>query len=397
METVRLEDLLQRDIRGGEVGGYGLRLAEQGLVVELHGFVTAEATADFADVGTRTLALAQPAPWSERQKQLGGSSHFELHHATTILRASVLDRFYPEFAVEWEHSGFEVYVPWGYVDMKAWDWLVVRAGLFPVPIGAFNEYLYPDFLRRTAAAPLVTRVVIPSIWSESGVQVRGHFPLVSGVDVNYAAYVVNGLEQADKRLDQGEQDSVVAEGGAIRSMRGNHFDRNHPDKAVGGRLGVGLPRGLALGVSAYTGAYTVNARRRLTLLDGDLTLQNGPVTFRAEAALAHQEVSGLLGPGPLFNALVSGGAYALFAYRIRPALEPYTQVDVVTRVSTRSRGADFWRGVPGASQFRLLSGVVLYPLPVKAPRTMLKLEGATALDDQGRLDLGLFAQAAVGF
>jgi hypothetical protein len=55
--------------------------------------------------------------------------------------------------------------------------LIARAGFFEAPVGAFNEYLYPDFLRITGLPPLFSLGVVPALWSEVGLQLRGRIPL----------------------------------------------------------------------------------------------------------------------------------------------------------------------------------------------------------------------------
>ena len=69
---------------------------------------------------------------------------------------------------------------------------------------------------------------MPIVWAETGVQLRGEYELGSYPIINYAIYVVNGLEQS------ANPDGTVGEGGRIRSMRQNNRDSNTSDKAFWG-------------------------------------------------------------------------------------------------------------------------------------------------------------------
>ena len=149
-----LAALLRRDIRGGETGSYARRLEELGVQVGVHGYASLE------------------------YKQVGKTQSFDLHHATAMIRANLLSAVSVEMALEWEHLGRgagDFYMPHAFVDMKADERLILRAGFFEVPVGAFNEYLYPDFLRITGLPPHFSRSVIPALWSEVGIQLRGRF------------------------------------------------------------------------------------------------------------------------------------------------------------------------------------------------------------------------------
>ena len=186
---------------------------------------------------------------------------FDVHHTTAMIRADFENAASLEIALEWEHLAIEpgdFYLPHAFLDIKADEALIVRAGFFEVPVGAFNEYLYPDFLRITAEQPLfASQGVIPSLWSEVGLQLRGRFDLGRANYFTYAAFVSNGLEQHDPMPNDG----IVAEGGDLRDMRFNVRDEFNGDKALGGRLGLEVGE-FDFGVSGYTGRYTIERNRQ---------------------------------------------------------------------------------------------------------------------------------------
>jgi tetratricopeptide (TPR) repeat protein len=327
-----LAEAMRRDIRGGQLGSYGRRLSELGVQVDVHGYLSLE---------------LKPAE--------GSKVTFDLHHATAYVRATFFNVASVELAMEWEHLGIEAddfYLPHAFVDVRFHELLIVRGGFFEVPVGAFNEYLYPDFLRVTAQAPLMSQSVVPALWSEVGLQLRGRYGMASGRYFTYAVFVSNGLEQHD----DDRHDGVVQEGGDIRAMRFNAIDEGGFDKSVGGRLGLELGE-FDLGASGYTGRYTIEAKRRLSMADLDFSYRSRYVTFRCEGAAAFQETSARL--------LYKYGMYALLAGRPIEYLEPYAQYDLVDL---------------GPRLQRALGGLAIYPYPFLRATRNLRLKSEAGAD-----------------
>ena len=337
-------------IRGGETGSYGLRLAEYGIAVEVHGYISAEARID----------------------STGAPPFFDLHHQTLMLTANLFDRMTGEFALEVEHLGEEFYPPFAFMDFLAVkDLLTIRAGFFPVPIGAYNENLYPDFSHAPINAPLILRQIVPAGWSDVGAQVRGKFQLVGALALNYAMYAVNGLEQKDHDANDG----VVDDAGDIREMRFNATDSNHWDKGLGGRLGLSWVD-LSVGMSGYSGAYTIDGRRRLSLVDVDATYDASGFEVRAEAVVALQETAARL--------LTKWGAYAFAGYFLFENFEPFVQLDLADLGGGRS-----WRG---------LAGLAYHVFPRLAWGNMVKLEFSAKVNElTGETESVGMAQAVVAF
>jgi hypothetical protein len=329
--------LALRDIRGGQTGSFGRRLEEQGARVGVHGYVTVEL------------------------KEVNGKPSFDVHHATALFRAELLPAVSAEFGVEFEHLALsiqDVYLPHAFIDLQQSELLTARVGFFEAPIGAFNEYLYPDFLRTTGLAPLFTSGVVPALWSEVGVQARGRRSVARDLALTYAAFVSNGLEQRDADLEDG----VVAEGGNLVDMRFNVRDRHSGNKAVGGRFGLEA-RELDFGISGYTGRYTIEKARQLSIVDVDASYRTRVITARVEAALAAQEVTD--------STLYKYGGYALLAARPLPAVEPYAQYDFVKVDQRTHRG---------------LLGVALYPFPTRGSTRTLRLKSEAGYVFTGSAD-----------
>lgn len=320
-----LAAMLRRDIRGGQTGSYGRRLEELGVQVGVHGYTSLEL------------------------KPNGNTTTFDLHHATAMIRANLLDAASVEIALEWEHLGrtqADFYLPHAFIDMKASDLLVIRGGFFEAPVGAFNEYLYPDFLRVTGLPPLFSRSLVPGLWSEVGLQARGRLAMSTLSHLTYAAFVSNGLKQRDPM----PTDGMVAEGGDIREMRFNDREDLAGNKAVGGRLGLEIGE-FDVGFSGYTGRYTIEARRQLSIVDADMSFRSKWLTIRAEGALALQETTATL--------LRKRGLYALVAARAHRYLEPYAQYDYVDLGDWMQRG---------------LVGFAFYPFPNERATRSLRLK-----------------------
>ena len=326
-----LAAILRRDIRGGQTGSYARRLEELGVQVGVHGYTSLEL------------------------KPNGNTTTFDLHHATAMIRANLLNAASVELALEWEHLGRgqgDFYLPHAFIDMKASDLLVIRGGFFEAPVGAFNEYLYPDFLRVTGLPPLFSRSVVPGLWSEVGLQARGRLAMSPLASLTYAAFVSNGLKQRDPM----PTDGVVAEGGDIRDMRFNDREDINGNKAFGGRLGFEIGE-FDLGMSGYTGRYTIEAPRQLSILDADMSFRSKWLTIRTEGAIALQETTA--------TTLRKQGLYALVAVRAHPHLEPYTQYDYVDLGPWLQRG---------------LLGFAFYPFPHERATRSLRLKSEAGYD-----------------
>jgi hypothetical protein len=345
-----LAALLQRDIRGGQTGSYARRLEELGVQVGVHGYASLEL------------------------KPVGGVTSFDLHHATVMVRANLQRAVSVEIALEWEHLGpeqGEFYIPHAFLDVKLHDLFVLRGGFFEAPVGAFNEYLYPDFLRITGLQPLFSENVVPALWSEVGLQARGRLALGGGPHATYAAFVSNGLEQHD----DAPHDGLTQEGGDLEAMRFNERDKFSFDKALGGRLGLEIGD-FDVGASGYTGRYTVERARRLQILDSDFSFRGRKLTVRTEGAIALQEVTRGL--------LKKYGAYALVAARPIPYLEPYVEYDYANLGGWVQRG---------------IVGVAAYPFPNERPTRSLRLksEAGYAFPQVGQRAFVWLFQLTTGF
>lgn len=282
--------------------------------------------------GKRLLSLKHEISLSgylvnEFFKQQEKPSTFDNHYFNVFVTAPLGDDVLAEIQLEHEHGGSEIEIRYAQLDWIISDALIIRTGKFLTPVGVFNEYLYPEYINKPISRPFAMREIVPVAWAEVGVQVRGKYELNPTSRLNYAAFLVNGL--------QGE------EGKGIRGMRNNTRDKKDGDKAVGGRVGIDLTQGLELGVSGYSGAYTEDGEHRLTIVDADAAFSHEALSLRGEFAMAKQQTSK--------DDLTKWGFYAQASYKFLDKYEPVIRFDQIELDGKKED--DRWRVTVGVSYY----------------------------------------------
>ncbi len=181
----------------------------------------------------------------------------------TNLRAGVL--LSGEFATRFTYGiearavdGSEFDLDQAWAGFAASDAFQVRAGLFLVPFGAYNE-ASRAFQTSLVAAPLPVSDIYPESWRDIGVLVEGKFGFL-----RYAAFIGNGLAEAED----------------FRS--GQQFGDNNLDKGRGGRVGLLLGQGFEVGVSYYSGKVDAGNERSLALTGLDASWSSESIHLTAE-------------------------------------------------------------------------------------------------------------------
>ena len=349
-----LEELLDVEIKSEEPGWFGTQLEQLTFDPYVHGYVSAV----YRDYDLN------------RRREVGT---FDLHYFNVVVGTRIGERIAAEVLLEYEHGGDDTGVRYGIVDYKIADPAILRFGKFLVPMGRFNEYLSPEYANKLPDRPSCLWRIVPIVWAETGVQLRGQYDHASGWSVNYAGYVVNGLEQP------ANSDGSVGEGGDIRGMRGNHRDSNDNDKAVGGRVGFKPAPEWEVGVSYYTGAYTVDGRQRLSIMDVDAEYHKDEWTFRGEYVQSLQETSG--------DDVTKEGFYAEAAYRLNRHLEPVVRYDQVDLEDPSGHNIE-----------RSTVGLVIYPEPNLHPLFNFKVSQSFVHDDGTGDETSEFVfQCVIGF
>ncbi|MCB9646372.1 MAG: hypothetical protein H6730_07200 [Deltaproteobacteria bacterium] len=213
----------------------------------------------------------------------GRVSHFRAHRYVLFVYSQVTDRISVATEIEFEFAGSpnkqdgvlgigEVLLEFSVVDFEIFEWLVARAGVILMPVGAFN-LRHDAPTRDLTARPIAYETIVPSTWFESGAGFYGTIPIGDHQRINYELYVVNGL------------DSRIYDGFGMRAARGSHFEDNNHDKAVVGRVAYSPLLGLELALSGYTGAYD-KAHNRVNMANLDFTWRSGKLELLGEAVFA---------------------------------------------------------------------------------------------------------------
>ncbi len=135
------------------------------------------------------------------------------------------------------------------IDLFLNDYATLVAGKFLSPIGQFRQNLHPSWINKMASAPPGFGHDGAAPVSDTGLQLRGGFP-IAGVRTNYAVYAGNGPE-----LNAETGDGVEFE---LEGVRAEGFGADNDGEIVyGGRFGILPVAGLEVGLSGLTGKATV--------------------------------------------------------------------------------------------------------------------------------------------
>ncbi len=294
LERVQIDHLLEevhsadaRLVQAGEAGGLAAQLAGSGARTYVRLLA-----AFSARVATEGGELEEEHP------VLLGVDEFEI-----LVGADVFGILTGELRLDAEPEGLELEV--AQIDARLGKALLVRGGLFALPVGAVNEYLYPE---HTALVPRVgiSRVfgaIVPVEWRGAGLQVRGRFTGSGGHALSYAAYLTSRLLVDDELLELSTEGDMPPDPAAPE-------DEEEPSYAFGGQVGYSFEDQLHLGLSAINGPHRLYANERATVIDLHGQLHLGRLELRSEnAALVLEDGT-------------SWGVSASAGYLLRPWLQP---------------------------------------------------------------------------
>ncbi len=349
-----IHELMEIDIRTGKPGWFGTQLEQLEFEPYVHGYVSMDYRSYDLNRGGRI-------------------DSFDMHYFNVIVGTNINGEIAAEVLLEYEHGGDDMGVRYGILDYKIAEPIILRMGKFLVPMGRFNEFLSPEYANKLPDRPKCLWNIVPIVWAETGVQIKGEYILPSKQSVNYAFYVVNGLEQS------ANTDGSVADGGNIRDMRQNNRDGNNSSKAWGGRIGFRPYKELEIGASYYTGKYTIDGNQNLSIMDFHAEYEKDGLTLRGEYVRADQQTSG--------SDLLKDGFYAEAAYGVNQFFEPVIRYDQ----------ADLDDG-SGHKYKRSTVGLVYYPNPKLHPMFSFRV-GQSFIHDDGTGDReGEFVvQCVIGF
>lgn len=359
-----LEELLQEDVPAASVGSFGYRLRRYGITPYIHGALAADL-------------------WRLRDEH-GETFYqgFDLRDAHLYFGADVLDLVIPELFVEFESDApgqSELFLRYAQVDVRLHDrLLVMRAGLFLVPFGTYNTRAFPRFITRLPDRPAFFNEVTPAPWRELGVQFSGRWEWKPGLALSYAVYVTNGKQQPDEDDPDDPTDDGVDEGGSLEDLENVFEEVSNDEKSIGAHLRLEPTPGLSLGLSGYTGAYTANGRRQLSMLGMDVSFSRGGLSLDLETALARQEVTG--------GTLTKWGYCAIVAYRIHPMVEPIVAIDeTVLDGALDGEGRTYW------------AALNIFPFPEQIPTALFKTAYSAFIHRGGEAHQRFTLQFVIGF
>lgn len=206
-----------------------------------------------------------------------GNSTFNQHRLITQISSLYNDRIFFNSEIEFEYGGTynkgtrdgELKVEQATLDYKIEDWLVLRGGALLIPVGRLNVLHDSDF-RDTTARPLFNRTIIPTTWTETGVGFYGTMYPNDDIEMNYEAYVTQGL------TDNIEDGRGLA--GTAPSLKTD----NNAGKALSTRVGVSPFIGLDMGLGGYYSTFDDKDQKALGMLVGDFKYTLGAFELLGE-------------------------------------------------------------------------------------------------------------------
>ncbi len=219
-----------------------------------------------------------------------------------FIYSNITERIQVAAEIEIEHGGpqnnqgnGEIKIEFATMDYLIEDWANLRFGIILSPLGRFN-LLHDSPLNDLTLRPMVSRLIIPSTLSESGLGLYGTFYPTRLSKVDYECYVVQGFD-GDKTLFS-EQDGVS-------KSKGSQKSDNNENKAILSRVAFSPFLGVELGGSIHHGKWDDASDKDLTITALDWTLQRGPFEIIGESAWASIEGGS---PTPSGDGIDTGGA-----------------------------------------------------------------------------------------
>lgn len=287
-------DTTKQSIRYGQEfsGGSGL---QGGRTIYARPFVKAPKTilGGYIDF---TISDCDAKPGSAHQK--GGSRDcrngldFDQERFVPFFYSQVTDRLSVAAELEIEHGGpqgnqgdGDVKMEFATMDYRFNDAFNLRGGIILMPMGRFN-LIHDSPLNDLPLRPMVSRLILPSTFAESGIGFFGTFYPTALSKIDYEFYLTNGF-------DGGHGQFSVEEGSGARSARGSFQKDNNNNKAIVSRVSFSPMLGVEVAGSIHHGTWDDASQHNLTLLAIDGNLQRGAFDIQGEAAWANAEGSGV--------------------------------------------------------------------------------------------------------
>ncbi len=213
---------------------------------------------------------------------------FDQERFVPFFYSQVTDRLSVAAELEVEHGGpqgnksdGDIKMEFATMDYRFNDALNLRGGIILMPMGRFN-LIHDSPLNDLPLRPMVSRLILPSTFAESGLGFYGTFYPTQLSKIDYELYVTNGFQGDDG-------DFSVEEGSGLRSARGSFQKDNNENKAIVSRVSFSPMLGVEVAGSIHHGKWDKNDKHDLTLLAIDGNLQRGAFDIQGETAWANAE------------------------------------------------------------------------------------------------------------
>lgn len=204
------------------------------------------------------------------------------------------------------------------------EYINLRAGILLMPVGKFN-LLHDSPLNDLVDRPMVSRIIIPSTWFESGAGVYGTVYPTSLSKLDYEIYAVNGMSStAGTITDLG-----------VRSARGSVSRDRNDSKAVVGRVAFSPMLGIEVAGSGYHGVYAnstpTTGTSYIDVFALDWTLQRGSFEIIGESAWLRISNNGT-GPAGMQGYYIQGNYHFMPEFLKNLAPSHFTEASTFTAV-----------------------------------------------------------------
>ena len=306
----------------------------------------------FGTTGSGKLIYAKPFVSAPRAI-IGGYMDFEMNFLThrnltreritnfdqlrfiPFIYSDITDRIKVAAEIEFEHGGphnpkleGEVKIEFATIDYMVAEPVNLRAGLLLMPVGKFN-LLHDSPLNDLTDRPLVSRLIIPSTWTEAGAGIYGTFYPTRLSKLDYEVYAFNGFAQTTGATPP------IGVGDGLRNAKGFQKNDNNNNKGVVGRVAFSPLLGIEVAGSAAHSSYDPNDTQNISLYALDWTLQHGPFELIGEAALARISDNfsgGTRGPAGMVGYYIQGNYHFLPDFLKKWAPRHFTDASTFTAV-----------------------------------------------------------------
>ncbi len=213
---------------------------------------------------------------------------FDQERFVPFFYSQVTDRLSVAAELEVEHGGpqgnqgdGDIKMEFATMDYRFNDALNLRGGIILMPMGRFN-LIHDSPLNDLPLRPMVSRLILPSTFAESGLGFYGTFYPTQLSKIDYELYVTNGFQGDDGQFSD-------EEGSGLRSARGSFQKDSNENKAIVSRVSFSPVLGVEVAGSIHHGKWDKNDKHDLTLLAIDGNLQRGAFDIQGEAAWANAE------------------------------------------------------------------------------------------------------------